>query len=120
MARSMARSNRSAGVCGVAPRRRHPRAHRRRPEAPHPAEGDQLLFVFDRGTLTSAEVDALKLGADEIAEARYWPSDQLESLTPARLARRTSPWLHSPQVIRCMRSAVSLQPASLARAFHPI
>src|SRR4051812_40771789 len=40
--------------------------------APHPAEGDKLLFVFDGGTLAAAQVDALQLGADEIAEARYW------------------------------------------------
>src|SRR4051794_28538038 len=56
--------------------------------APHPAEGDKLLFVFDGGTLTPAEVDALQLGADEIAEARYWSPDALDKLAPARLANR--------------------------------
>src|SRR3954453_18758089 len=56
--------------------------------APHPAEGDKLLFVFDGGTLTPAEVDALQLGADEIAEARYWLPDELDTLAPARLVNR--------------------------------
>jgi 8-oxo-dGTP pyrophosphatase MutT (NUDIX family) len=56
--------------------------------APHPAEGDKLLFVFDGGTITPAEVDALHLGADEIAEARYWSPDQLDQLAPARLVNR--------------------------------
>src|SRR3954468_12924068 len=56
--------------------------------APHPAEGDKLLFVFDGGTLTPAEVSALRLEKDEIGEARYWAADQLEQLAPARLVNR--------------------------------
>jgi len=56
--------------------------------APHPAEGDKLLFVFDGGTLTPTEVDGLQLGPDEIAEARYWLLDDVQQLAPARLVRR--------------------------------
>ena len=56
--------------------------------APHPVEGDKLLFVFDGGTLTPAEVDAIQLGADEIAEARYWSPSHLDELAPARLVSR--------------------------------
>jgi 8-oxo-dGTP pyrophosphatase MutT (NUDIX family) len=56
--------------------------------APHPAEGDKLLFVFDGGTLTPAEVSDLQLCANEIAEARYWSPDDLDELAPARLVNR--------------------------------
>src|SRR4051795_5157734 len=56
--------------------------------APHPAEGDKLLFVFDGGMLTSAEAAALSPDGDEIAEARYWHPDELEPLAPMRLVSR--------------------------------
>src|SRR3954463_1968190 len=56
--------------------------------APHPAEGDKLLFVFDGGTLTDSEAASLRPDGDEIAEARYWPAADLDDLAPARLVRR--------------------------------
>jgi 8-oxo-dGTP diphosphatase len=56
--------------------------------APHPAEGDKLLFIFDGGTLTDAEGASLRPDRQEIAEARYWPVDSFDDLTPARLANR--------------------------------
>ncbi len=55
--------------------------------APHPAEGDKLLFVFDGGTRTDDDPQPTPDG-HEIAEARYWPADAFTTLTPARLARR--------------------------------
>jgi 8-oxo-dGTP diphosphatase len=55
--------------------------------APHPAEGDKLLFIFDGGTRTQDDPQPTPDGG-EIAEARYWPADAFTSLTPARLARR--------------------------------
>jgi ADP-ribose pyrophosphatase YjhB (NUDIX family) len=55
--------------------------------APHPAEGDKLLFVFDGGTRTDDDPQPTPDG-DEIAEARYWPAEAFTTLTPARLARR--------------------------------
>jgi ADP-ribose pyrophosphatase YjhB (NUDIX family) len=55
--------------------------------APHPAEGDKLLFIFDGGLRTGDDPPPIPDGT-EIAEARYWPPDAFESLTPARLARR--------------------------------
>ncbi len=55
--------------------------------APHPAEGDKLLFVFDGGTLTKEDPQPVPDGV-EIAEARFWPPEALASLTPDRLARR--------------------------------
>jgi 8-oxo-dGTP pyrophosphatase MutT (NUDIX family) len=56
--------------------------------APHPTEGDKLLFVFDGGTMTDREVSALVVDGDEIAEARFHPASELPGLMPARLARR--------------------------------
>jgi 8-oxo-dGTP diphosphatase len=56
--------------------------------APHPAEGDKLLFVFDGGTLTDSEAATLRPDGDEIAEARYWRADDLDELAPARLVNR--------------------------------
>lgn len=56
--------------------------------APHPAEGDKLLFVFDGGVMTAEEAQAITPDGVEIGEVRFWPPDAFESLTPARLARR--------------------------------
>jgi 8-oxo-dGTP diphosphatase len=56
--------------------------------APHPAEGDKLLFVFDGGVMTPAEASTLNLDAREIAEARFQSPDDFDHLTPLRLARR--------------------------------
>ena len=56
--------------------------------APHPAEGDKLLFVFDGGQLAESDLPGLQLQAEEIAEVRFHHADTLDELMPARLARR--------------------------------
>jgi 8-oxo-dGTP diphosphatase len=56
--------------------------------APHPAEGDKLLFVFDGGILSPHEISLLRPDAVEISEARFWHAEMLDELTPSRLARR--------------------------------
>src|SRR3954447_3985850 len=56
--------------------------------APHPAEGDKLLFVFDGGTLTASEVAALSPDGKEIAQARYWDTSDVDALAPPRLVCR--------------------------------
>jgi len=56
--------------------------------APHPDDGDKLLFVFDGGPLSPDQLGVVRLQTAELAEYRYVPLDQLEELTPARLARR--------------------------------
>ncbi|MGH3807720.1 MAG: NUDIX domain-containing protein [Pseudonocardiaceae bacterium] len=35
--------------------------------APHPDEGDKLLLIFDGGTLTAAQLNGIRLQADELA-----------------------------------------------------
>lgn len=58
--------------------------------APHPSEGDKLLFVFDGGVMTEAEVTGLQLDGDEIVETRFHDPSELPNLMPARLARRVA------------------------------
>ena len=54
--------------------------------APHPDEGDKLLFVFDVGTLRGAE-EAVP-DKREISEVRFVDSSNLSLLLPPRLERR--------------------------------
>src|SRR4051794_30066354 len=56
--------------------------------APHPAEGDKLLFVFDGGTIKESDGAAAHPDGNEIAEARYWRAEDLDDLAPARLVGR--------------------------------
>ena len=58
--------------------------------APHPAEGDKLLVIFRGRTLNQADLDRLRLDTTEIAEARFFPVEQLAELMPDRLARRVA------------------------------
>lgn len=56
--------------------------------APHPAEGDKLLFVFAGTPVHADDLPDLQLQREEIAEVRYWPLHQVAGVTPRRLARR--------------------------------
>jgi 8-oxo-dGTP diphosphatase len=56
--------------------------------APHPDEGDKMLFVFDGGVMAEAEAAALVPDGEEIAEARFHAENQIDPLMPARLSRR--------------------------------
>jgi ADP-ribose pyrophosphatase YjhB (NUDIX family) len=79
--------------------------------APHPAEGDKLLFVFDGGVLTSSDFAALSPDGAEIAEARFWHADDLEDLAPARLVHRLKlalGALSTGQTLYAERGAVSV------------
>ena len=56
--------------------------------APHPDEGDKLLFLFDGGTMTDGQLDEIRLQADELASyALRDPAEAITLLIP-RLARR--------------------------------
>jgi 8-oxo-dGTP diphosphatase len=79
--------------------------------APHPAEGDKLLFVFDGGRLSSSDVAVLSPDGDEIAEARFWSADDLDELAPARLVRRLRlalDALNTGQTLYAERGAVNV------------
>ncbi len=56
--------------------------------APHPAEGDKLLIIFDGGELTPGLVAQFQLAQNEIAAAAFFNMNQLNEVLPARLARR--------------------------------
>ncbi|MFJ9843051.1 NUDIX domain-containing protein [Kitasatospora sp. NPDC101155] len=56
--------------------------------APHPTEGDKLLFVFDGGILPLNQLDRIAVDQVEISEHAFHSRDQLDSLLIPRLARR--------------------------------
>lgn len=56
--------------------------------APSEKEGDKILFVFDGGTLSQPERDAIELPPDELERYGYFPESELPNLLIARLARR--------------------------------
>ncbi|HEX5199397.1 NUDIX domain-containing protein [Paractinoplanes rhizophilus] len=56
--------------------------------APHPAQGDKLLFVFDGGLLTEADRSAIRFVDGEITEWAFVAPDNLDDYTVARLSRR--------------------------------
>jgi 8-oxo-dGTP pyrophosphatase MutT (NUDIX family) len=56
--------------------------------APHPDEGDKLLFIFDGGTLTTAQIDAIRLQADELASYAFHELPETVTLLIPRLSRR--------------------------------
>jgi 8-oxo-dGTP diphosphatase len=56
--------------------------------APSEKEGDKLLFVFDGGTLSNPERDAIELPPEELERYDYFPESELPTLLIPRLARR--------------------------------
>lgn len=62
--------------------------------APHPSEGDKLLFLFDGGQL--GDVSEAKPDQDEISEARFYEPGQLPGLMPKRLSSRILTALSEP------------------------
>ena len=56
--------------------------------APHPEQGDRVLFVFDGGVLSAADVEAIRLPADELASYAFVEPGEIGSWLPARLTRR--------------------------------
>ncbi|MFJ1756644.1 NUDIX domain-containing protein [Kitasatospora sp. NPDC088134] len=56
--------------------------------APHPTEGDKLLFVFDGGVLPIEERARINLDGVEIGEYAFHAVDRLDEVLIPRLARR--------------------------------
>lgn len=65
--------------------------------APHPAEGDKILFVFSGDRLTN--LNPTSADPTEIDSARFWPTDKLRQALPDRLLRRVSHSLSSDSSI---------------------
>ncbi|OLF16572.1 NUDIX domain-containing protein [Actinophytocola xanthii] len=58
--------------------------------APHPVFGDRVLFVFDGGTLDSAQLAAIVLQAEELASYALVEPGAVGTRLIPRLARRVS------------------------------
>jgi 8-oxo-dGTP diphosphatase len=56
--------------------------------APHPEQGDRVLFVFDGGTLSEGEIAAIRLQAEELESYRFLPPEEAFDLLIPRLERR--------------------------------
>ncbi|SBW24243.1 hypothetical protein FDG2_4079 [Candidatus Protofrankia californiensis] len=56
--------------------------------APHPAEGNKLLFVFDGGQLSPRQIAAVRVDGTEIGEFAFRGREELDGLLIPRLARR--------------------------------
>lgn len=56
--------------------------------APHPDEGDKMLFLFDGGRLASDQLASIAFRDGEISEFTFVDDSQLDGLTIPRLARR--------------------------------
>src|SRR5882757_4625845 len=56
--------------------------------APHPTEGDKLLFVFDGGILLAGERAQIVLDGVEVDQFAFHQADQIDALLIPRQARR--------------------------------
>jgi 8-oxo-dGTP diphosphatase len=56
--------------------------------APHPDEGDKVLFIFDGGRLSGDTLADVRFVDGEIAEYRFASTADLDRFTIPRLARR--------------------------------
>jgi 8-oxo-dGTP pyrophosphatase MutT (NUDIX family) len=56
--------------------------------APHPTQGDRVLFVFDGGTLTVREIAAIRLQAEELKSYAFLPPEEAFDQLIPRLERR--------------------------------
>jgi 8-oxo-dGTP diphosphatase len=56
--------------------------------APHPNEGDKVLFIFDGGTITAEALEAVQFRDGEIDQYTFVAVDELDQFTIERLARR--------------------------------
>ncbi|WCN82145.1 NUDIX domain-containing protein [Micromonospora sp. LH3U1] len=56
--------------------------------APAEHEGDKLLFIFDAGSLTTEQEQAIRFADGELTEWRYVAANDLEHYGPPRLTRR--------------------------------
>ena len=58
--------------------------------APHPAEGDKILFLFEGGTMNAPTAASIQLAPDELSEYRFIDRDDIADLLIERLARRVT------------------------------
>jgi len=73
--------------------------------APHPAEGDKLLYVFDGGVLSAAQVDRIVLQREELVRYAFIDIGEIDTLLIPRLIRR----LHASVVARTQGRTLYLE-----------
>ncbi|KIQ64838.1 NUDIX hydrolase [Kitasatospora griseola] len=73
--------------------------------APHPAEGDKLLFVFDGGILPTTERNAITIDRLELTAHAFHPPTRLTPLLIPRLARR----IHAALTARAQNTTLYLE-----------
>jgi 8-oxo-dGTP diphosphatase len=56
--------------------------------APHPDEGDKVLFIFDGGELGNGKISPA--ARDEIEAVKFWNDNDLADLLPPRLRDRVA------------------------------
>ncbi|MGC0314630.1 NUDIX domain-containing protein [Kitasatospora acidiphila] len=56
--------------------------------APHPKEGDKLVFVFDGGQLAAEHCEKITLDRTEIGDCAFHQPSDIDQLLVPRLARR--------------------------------
>jgi 8-oxo-dGTP diphosphatase len=56
--------------------------------APHPTEGDKILFIFDGGQLSAEHLVNVRLDPGELAEKSFHAADELPTLLIDRLRHR--------------------------------
>lgn len=68
--------------------------------APHPDEGDKMLFLFDGGQLTADQLATINFRDGEIGEFAFVNDSRLDELTIPRLARRIRATMEARRQVR--------------------
>lgn len=63
--------------------------------APSDREGDKVLYLFDGGQLSPADLEAVTLQADELLRFEFVPVEEIPERTIPRLARRITAAAHA-------------------------
>jgi 8-oxo-dGTP diphosphatase len=83
--------------------------------APHPNEGDKLLFIFDGGQIgnrVAAPSD------DEIAEIRFWADDEIANALPPRLLTRVTNALQANRDDAYLEHGATVDVSAAARSAY--
>ncbi|BFU43382.1 NUDIX domain-containing protein [Krasilnikovia sp. MM14-A1004] len=68
--------------------------------APHPDEGDKLLFIFDGGQLTPEQLNAIRFTDGEVEGWSFVGLEQLRDVTVPRLEKRIAQALRAHKDLR--------------------
>jgi 8-oxo-dGTP diphosphatase len=68
--------------------------------APHPRDGDKVLFIFDGGDLQSEHLDKVRFADGEISDYSFVSAADLDAYTVPRLSRRLRATLTARQAGR--------------------